>query len=94
MVDFKSVNDCKYIYYHHKGLGPFTNEINFENEPNVKYCPHKMDSNKMTFDPLDDNIDVLGFGGIIVAKFIKIANHENFEVWINKDFTKDDESKN
>ncbi len=85
-VEVKTVKDCKYIYYHHRGLAPFTDEIKFTSEPDVKYCPHKMDDNKMMFDPLDDNIDILGNEKTVIARFIKIANHEEFEVWINETF--------
>lgn len=86
MIKPTSIKECKYIYYQYSGLGTFTNKITFTNEPDITYCPHKMDSNKIIFDPLDDNIDVLSHDGVIIAKFIKIANNDKFETWINEDF--------
>jgi len=83
--EMTSVKDCKYILYQNKDLGPFTNEITFIQEPDVKYCPHKM-SGDFIADPLSDDIDMLGQDKIIIARFTKIANHDNLEVWINEKY--------
>ncbi len=82
----KNIDSFKYIYYTSKIPHEFTGHLTFTNEPNLKYCRHQMNEHKIQFDWNDDIIDILTNENILVAKFEKIANHDSFEVWINKKY--------
>lgn len=81
------VKDCKFIYYCNHDL-TFTNELSFTEEPETKYCIHKITDGFSKWEVDDEFIDVLGHENTVKARFKKTHNFKNFELWINEKFNK------
>jgi hypothetical protein len=79
----KSEKDFKYIFYTQNKILDFTNTITFPEDKDIEYCPHEIICKYIQISPINDDIDIIGNEKTIKAKFIKISNHSNFELWLN-----------
>jgi hypothetical protein len=82
-IEPKSPDDFRYIYYNNLSLNRIST-ISFDNEKGIKYCSHAI-TGKMIFDFDDSVIDIIDRNLVVAARYKKIANHKDFEVWIHID---------
>ena len=86
----KSVNDFKYLYFNKYDFKHQTT-ISFDEEPDTKYCPHKMTGDFIQWNSDDEKIDIIGHENVIVASFEKVCNFKTFktfELWVNSKYNK------
>lgn len=83
----KSEEDFKYIYYVSDDLDLVNNPfVKFEDEPENEYCLHMATGKVALWVPDDEFIEIAGNEKSIKAKFKKIINDENYELWKNVNF--------
>ncbi len=76
-------NHFKYLYFTEIDFDKQSySTLTLDNEPNIKFCPHKASGNIHHWSPDDTQIDVIGHENKIISSYVKIPIPE-LELWSN-----------